>query len=445
MTDTSGSETISARRERIAELARQMPEAQLYSLSRHLDPEWMREAYRLTRKDGAVGIDGQTAEDYAWDLDARLADLLDRAKAGTYFAPPVRRVWIPKGDGRERPIGIPTFEDKVLQRAVAMVLESVYEQDFLPVSYGFRPGRSAHEALEDLRNGIMATWGGWVLEADIQGFFDHLDHHVLMDIVRQRVTDGVIVRLISKWLHAGVMEDGTLRRPEAGTPQGGVISPILANIYLHEALDKWFEGEVLPRLQGQARLVRYADDFVIVFKDEQDARRVMEVLPKRMARYGLTLHPDKTRLVPFRQPPRRGDRNGGPRPGTFDFLGFTHYWGLSRNRKWVVKQKTARKRFQRAVKRITDWVRSVRHQPIGRQATGMTTRLRGHFNYYGVTGNMRALCRYRNVAVTAWHKWLNRRSQRRRMNWDRMNELLHRLKVPQPFVPRSIYRESAKL
>jgi group II intron reverse transcriptase/maturase len=326
MTDTSGPETISARRERIAELARQMPEAQLYSLSRHMDQEWMREAYRLTRKDGAVGIDGQTARDYASDLDARLADLLDRAKAGTYFAPPVRRVWIPKGDGRERPIGIPTFEDKVLQRAVAMVLESVYEQDFLPVSYGFRPGRSAHEALEDLRNGIMATWGGWVLEADIQGFFDHLDHHVLMDIVRQRVTDGVIGRLIRKWLHAGVMEDGALRRPEAGTPQGGVISPILANIYLHEVLDTWFVGEVLPRLRGQARLVRYADDFVVVFEVEQDARRVMEVLPKRMARYGLTLHPDKTRLVPFLLPgatirlipaittagPRDGKPGGGP-------------------------------------------------------------------------------------------------------------------------------------
>ena len=254
-------------------------------------------------------MDGQTAADYAANLEGNLRSLLDRAKSGRYQAPPVRRVHIPKGTGPEtRPIGIPTFEDKVLQRAVVMVLEAVYEQDFLDCSYGFRPGRSAHQALDALWHRLMEMRGGWVLEIDIRKFFDTLDHRHLHAILRRRVRDGVLLRLIGKWLNAGVLEDGSVTHPEAGSPQGGVISPVLANIYLHEVLDKWFEQTVKPRLKGRAFLIRYADDAVLVFEREGDARRVLDVLPKRFGKYGLTLHPEKTRLVPFRATAGSPDR-----------------------------------------------------------------------------------------------------------------------------------------
>jgi RNA-directed DNA polymerase len=313
-----------------------MPGTAFSTLAHHIDMAWLREAYRRTRKDGAPGVDGQTAAEYEQDLEENLQSLLDRAKTGRYKAPPVRRTYIPKGDGRMRPIGIPTLEDKVLQRAVLMVLEAVYEQDFMDCSYGFRPGRSAHDALEALRDHAMAMHGGWLLETDIESFFDSLDHAVLREILAKRVRDGVLTRLIGKWLNAGVMAEGGVYHPETGTPQGGVISPLLANIVLHEVVDVWFEEQVVPRLRGEAHLVRFADDLVIVFAREDDARRVYDVLPKRMERYGLRLHPDKTRLVRFERPPFRspGDpgptRESGSRPGTFDFLGFTHYWGQSR-------------------------------------------------------------------------------------------------------------------
>jgi group II intron reverse transcriptase/maturase len=261
MAETSGSTTVSTKLEQIAKLAREMPQAALTTLAHHIEIDWLREAYRRTRKDGATGIDRQTADEYARNLDENLCSLLERAKSGGYVAPPVRRVHIPKGDGsRTRPIGIPTFEDKVLQRAVAMVLGAVYEQSFLDCSYGFRPGRSAHQALRLVQHRAVVMAGKWVLEVDIRNFFGTLEHSLLQDIVRKRVRDGVLLRLIGKWLNAGVMENGAIEYPEAGTPQGGVISPILANIYLHEVLDEWFARQVVPRLAGRATLVRFADD-----------------------------------------------------------------------------------------------------------------------------------------------------------------------------------------
>jgi group II intron reverse transcriptase/maturase len=382
-------------------------------------------------------VDGQTAEEFAANLEDNLRSLLDRAKSGTYRAPPVRRVHIPKGDGSQtRPIGIPAFEDKVLQRAVAMVLEAVYEQDFLDCSYGFRPGRSAHQALEVLQHEAVCMAGGWVLEIDIRKFFDTLDHRHLLEILRRRVRDGVLLRLIGKWLNAGVLEDGQLSHPEAGTPQGGVISPLLANVYLHEVLDAWFERDVKPRLRGGAFTVRYADDAALVFSREDDARRVMEVLPKRFGKYGLALHPEKTRLVEFRRPDRRPPKDhggaGGGRPGTFDLLGFTHYWGLSRKGRWVVKRKTARDRFSRALKRVADWCRQNRHQPVHEQQQALARKLLGHFGYFGITGNYEALHRFREGVSCAWRKWLDRRSNRARMSWDKMGQLLQRYPLPQP-------------
>ena len=307
MTGTLGREIISTRQEKLAELARIEPKRVLTTLAHHIDEVWLREAYRRTRKDGAVGVDGVTAAQYEADLEANLASLLERFKSGRYRAPAVRRVHIPKpGKAKKtRPIGIPTLEDKVLQRAVLMVLEPIYEQDFLDCSYGFRPGRSAHQALDALWRGLMAMGGGWIIDLDIQSFFDDVDWDHLRRFLDQRVRDGVIRRAIGKWLNAGVMESGEVSHPERGTPQGGVVSPLLSNLYLHEVLDVWFEHEVKPRLRGRAFEVRFADDAALVFEREEDARRVLAVLSKRFAKYGLRLHPEKTRLVDFRSPPRR--------------------------------------------------------------------------------------------------------------------------------------------
>jgi group II intron reverse transcriptase/maturase len=441
MAEPLNSGTVSTRLERIAKLAKEHPERAFKSLHHVIDVEWLKEAFRRTRKDAAVGVDGQTAEEYARDLESNLEALLSRFRTGTYHAPPVRRVHIPKGDGRTRPIGVPTFEDKVLQRAVAMVLEAIYEQDFHPSSYGFRPGRGAHDALQELWQSLMSQKGGWVLEVDIRSFFDTLDHGKLRRSLDERVTDGVVRRAIDKWLKAGVLEEGAVTHPESGTPQGGVISPILANVYLHGVLDKWFENDVKPRLRGRAFLVRYADDFVIGFTQEADARYVMEVLAERFAAHGLTLHPDKTRLLNFKRP-RAGRNDGdGDGPGSFDFLGFTHHWGLSRKRNWVIKQRTMRTRFTRALDRIRKWCRMSRHLPIAEQCKVLGRKMRGHFGYYGITGNVEAIQRFAYEVRRIWRAWLDRRSQRARMSWERYARLLTRYPLPPPRAVHSIYAQ----
>jgi RNA-directed DNA polymerase len=446
MPGTLGSENVSTRLQRIAELAKATPQMVLTTLAHHIDADWLREAYRRTRKDGATGVDEQTAAQYAQHLEENLRGLLERLKSGTYYAPPVRRVHIPKGDGRKtRPIGIPTFEDKVLQRAVAMVLEAVYEQDFLECSYGFRPGRSAHQALQALWDGLMRMGGGWVLEVDIQSFFDSVDHTHLRSFLDQRVRDGVVRRAIDKWLNAGVLEEGAVRHPDAGTPQGGVISPLLANVYLHEVLDKWFERDARPRLHGEAVLVRYADDCVIAFSREDDARRIYEVLPKRFGKYGLTLHPEKTRLIDFRRPPSGGGRKEAAEhePRSFDLLGFTHHWARSLRGKWVVRKRTASSRLTRSLKAIARWCRLHRHDPVREQQTALNRKLRGHYAYYGVTGNAPALKSFREWVRRLWHKWLNRRSQRNTMPWPRFARLLERHPLSPVRVVHSVYRHAA--
>lgn len=431
---------ISTKRQRIAQLAKEDPNRAFLSLAHHMDIYWMREAYRQTRKSGAPGVDGLTADDYAANLGSNLQSLLDRAKSGAYRAPPVRRVHIPKGDGSTRPLGIPTFEDKVLQRAVVMLLEAVYEQDFLDCSYGFRPGRSAHQGLEALWNQAMDLNGGWILEVDIRKFFDTIDKNKLREILNRRVRDGVVMRLIGKWMNAGVLEDGCLTHPEAGTPQGGVISPLLANIYLHEVLDVWFETEVKPRLQGRAFLVRYADDFVIGFSEEADARRVWDVLPKRFGKYALALHPDKTRLIPF-QRPRTGSGSGsGGGPGTFDLLGFTHFWGVSRKGWRVIQRKTATDRFTRTLQRVRDWCRQHLHDPIAAQHKALSRALRGHYSYFGLTSNYRSLSNLRDEVQRIWHRWLCRRSQKGDIQWAVFARLLKRFPLPPVRIVHSFAR-----
>ncbi len=428
---------ISTKQARIAMLAKKFSGTALRSLSHHMDLDWMREAFGRTRKDGAVGVDGITAKDFATDLDAKLQDLLDRAKSGAYQAPPVRRVEIPKGGGLTRPIGIPTFEDKVLQRAVVMLLEPVYEEEFYGFSHGFRPGLSAHSAYDELYDILWDCRGGWVLDADVSKFFDTLDRGHLRDFLRKRVVDGVVVRLIGKWLNAGVLSEGCVVHPIAGTPQGGVISPLLANIYLHEVLDRWWTEEVLPRLRGRAALVRYADDFVMVFSSKQDAVRVREVLARRLDRFGLTLHPEKTRLVRFNRPERGG---GGLRPETFDFVGFTFFWGLSRRGLWALKAKTARGRFTRGLRALKEWMARVRHQPVAVQAEALARKLRGHYNYYGVPGNSASISRFRQVATRRWKQALSRRSQQV-LTWERFHAILKRYPLPPARLPPWRHRQ----
>jgi RNA-directed DNA polymerase len=428
-------ESVSTRLQRIAQLAREAPERAFLSLAHHIGIDFLREAYRRTRKDGSPGVDGQTAAAYQENLEENLQSLLDRFKSGRYQAPPVRRVYIPKGSDRtkKRPIGVPTFEDKILQRAVAMVLEAVYEQDFLDCSYGFRPGRSAHQAIRNLWEGLMAMGGGWVLEADIQSFYDTLDRSQLREFLDQRVRDGVIRRVLDKWLKAGVLEGGTLSHPLGGTPQGGVVSPLLSNIYLHEVLDTWFEAEVKPRLEGEAFLIRFADDFVLVFQRERDARRVLEVLPKRFGKYGLSLHPDKTRLVRFEVPGRKpepGSTRPPEEPKSFDFLGFTHFWERSRRGTWLVKRKTASDRITRFLRQINEWCQGNRHTSLSWQQSQLLSKLRGHSGYYGITGNSKSLSSVHHWVKRIWRKWLSRRTRDSPMTWERFNLLLKRYPLP---------------
>lgn len=319
-----------------------------------------------------------------------------------------------------------------------MLLEPLYEQDFLDCSYGFRPGRSAHRALEEIWQRLMRPGGGWVLEVDIRKYFDTLNWKQLREMLDRRVRDGVIRRQLNKWLKAGVWEKGEWHSRSRGTPQGGVISPLLSNIYLHVVLDDWFEEEVKKRLEGTGYLVRFADDFVMIFECERDARRVMEVLGKRLERYGLTIHAEKTRLVEFRPP--SGDKPGGrPRGGTFDFLGFTHYWGKSRKGSWVVKRKTSKSRLSRSLQRINQWCRTHRHSPVRWQHQKLRQKVHGHYAYYGITGNARSLDAFLVGVKRSWYKWLKRRSRNHPWNWDRFGLLMQHYPLPAIRIVHSVY------
>jgi RNA-directed DNA polymerase len=449
MTGTPRPVTVFTKQQRIAELARDCPDMSFTNLAHHINYLWLHKAYVLTRKDGAVGVDGQTAVEYEANLRENLQDLLNRAKSGTYVAPPVRRAYIPKAGspGETRPLGIPTFEDKILQRAVLMVLEPLYEADFLDASHGFRPGRGAHGALDSLWKQTMGLGCRWIVDVDLRKFFDTIDHGHLREFLKRRVRDGVILRLIGKWLNAGVLEEGVLTTPEDGTPQGGVISPLLANIFLHYVLDEWFEEEVRPRLKGKAFVIRYADDFVIGTAREDDARRIMEVLPKRMSKYGLTVHPEKTRLVrfePSQAPDSETEDRDSPDPTTFDFLGFTHYWGRSLRGKWVVQRKTARNRLKRALATLSEWCRKNLHLPIKEQHQKLTAKLRGHYGYYGIIGNFYSLQKFREGARGIWRRRLSRRRRDGTMTWAEFLRLEKRYGLPRARVVHGLRSGVAK-
>jgi len=415
---------------RVAERAKREPEARILALAHLLDPEMLKQAFGRIRKGAASGVDGVTKEQYARRLEEHLQSLHERLRTGRYRHQPIRRVHIPKSPGKTRPIGISTVEDKVVQTALTIVLEAIYEQDFLDCSYGFRPGRNQHDALRAVHAAMYRGGCNWVLEADIQSFFDSLDRTKLKEILRQRIADKSLMRLVGKCLHVGVLDGEEYSEPDEGTVQGSTLSPLLGNIYLHHVLDRWFDGVVRPRMRGGVVLVRYADDFIIGFERRDDAKRVMAVLGKRMAKYGLTLHPDKTRLIEFVRPRRSQQRGKGP--GSFDFLGFTLFWRRSRKGAWVPGMKTRSAKLQKTTKAIGEWCRRHRHLPLKEQHVALCRRLRGHYNYFGVNGNWHSMARLRWQTGRLWHKWLRRRSQRTRMTWERFNDLLKVYPLPRP-------------
>jgi len=395
-----------------------------------MDVSALMRAYQRMRKDAAVGVDGVTKEKYGQNLEDNLGDLHARLVTKRYRHQPILRVHIPKDKSKTRPIGISAFEDKLVQDAVREVLEAIYEQEFLDCSYGFRPGRGAHDAMVALDRIAHRGKVSWILEADIMSFFDSLDRTKLKELLQIRVADGSLMRLIGKCLHVGVLDGAAYVEPDTGTAQGSVLSPLLGNVYLHYVLDLWFEREVKPRLRGEAHLVRYADDFVMTFEHQDDARRVMDVLGKRMGRFGLTLHPDKTRLLPFRRPPAA--QTGGKGPATFDFLGFTLHYERARSGRWGMMCKTRQARLRRSIQAIADWCRNHRHLPVKAQHAALTRRIQGHINYFGVSGNFRSLLLFVEEAKKAWYKWLRRRSQQAHLTWEGFRQLLGRLPLPRP-------------
>jgi len=420
--------TMSPKLLEVMERAKRDPQARLRGLARLIDEAALTRAFDALRRNAAVGVDGIAKEEYAQDLENNIRGLYERLKAGRYRHQPIRRVHIPKDKDKTRPLGISSTEDKIVQQALREVLEGIYEQDFLDCSYGYRPKRGAHDALGIIDRVAMRGTVNWVLEADVQSFFDSLDRTKLMEMLRLRVDDESFMRLVGKCLHTGVLDGSEYSEPHSGVAQGSILSPLLGNVYLHHVLDQWFERDVLPRLRGKACLVRYCDDFVISFEREDDAKRVMAVLGLRFGRYGLTLHAEKTCLLPFRRPVKGTRKRKGL--ATFDFLGFTLHWRRSRNGGWVLGYKTRKARLHRAIVSITEWCRRHRHQSVKEQHVALTRRIQGHFNYFGVNGNLESLRKVRLAAARAWFKWLRRRSQRTRLNWQRFNDLLKSFPLP---------------
>jgi group II intron reverse transcriptase/maturase len=431
MTDAKTSSPMSPGLQKVVARAREHPGERILSLVHRIDVPALERAFRRLRENAAVGTDGVSKAEYEQDLERNLQELHGRLKEKRWRHQPIRRVHIPKGEGKTRPIGISCLEDKLVQDSLREVLEAIYEQDFLDCSYGFRPGRSAHDALRALNRAVYRGKVKWIIEADIVSFFDSLVRARLMEMLRMRVADESLLRLVGKCLHVGVLDGEEYSEPETGTAQGSVLSPLLGNVYLHHVLDLWFENEIKPRCRGGAYLIRYADDFVIALEDRSDAERVMAVLPKRMERFGLTLHPGKTRLLPFSKPREGGSGKG---PATFDFLGFTLYWRKTRGGWWAMWYKTRRARLARAIRSIAEYCRSHRHDPVKEQHAALVRRIRGHLNYFGVNGNGRSLKSLIQAVRRIWFKWLRRRSQRTTLTWERFSVLLERFPLPEPQV-----------
>jgi group II intron reverse transcriptase/maturase len=436
MEDTQRSQPISTQLQKIAKMAASDPELVFTSLVHLMDVEFLKEFFRQIRVGGAVGVDKVSWMEYASNLDGNLISLHERLRSGIYRAQAVRRGWIDKDDGNKRPLGILVIEDKIVQRAAKTLLEAVYEQDFYEFSHGFRPEHSPHQALKELRDNCIKYNVSTILDADVTGCFDNINRQLLIEIIKRRVNDGGLLRLIGKWLNAGVLDGDDIFYPEKGTPQGGVISPILANIFLHHVLDEWYVNEIQPLLKGRSFLLRFADDFVFGFEYESDARRVMAVLGKRFAKYDLTIHPEKTALIDFRNPSKRKNESE-LKKDTFDFLGFTHYWGKSRRGYYVIKRKTIGKRLRRRMQRIWNWCKENLHVRITEQYKTLRSKLYGHYQYYGIRGNYKMLEVYYEYLLYAWRHWLARRTRNGYISNEKFDRILETFRLPKPRIVQS--------
>lgn len=417
---------VSTKELQIAERARLHKGEALHSLHPVIDAEMLMECYQQQNKHSAPGIDGINWEDYGKTAQERIPELLRLFKTGVYKAPAIRRTYIPKTDGTKRPLGIPTIEDKVLQTGVRRVLEPVYEEDFKDFSFGFRPGRSAHQAIEYMFTQVSFGGMRYIIDADLKNYFGSISHGLMREFLARRVNDGVIRKMLDKWMRAGILEEGMISYPKEGTPQGGIISPLLGNIFLHYVLDEWFSEEIQPRLKGKSFIVRYADDFILGFENREDAERVMAVLPKRFGKYLLTLHVDKTKLIDLGTPWREGKRS-------FDFLGFTHYLGKSRKGKAILKRKTSSMKLTKAITQTEAWIKKNRHMKLYTLISELNEKLRGHYSYYGITFNSKGINTYYELIKRRLFKWLTRRGGKRKWNWTSYANLIihwHPLLVP---------------
>lgn len=421
----------------IANRAKEDKNCRFRSLTREINGHLLLECFENMNKTAASGVDKVSYKDYKENLYSNLESLLQRVKNGSYHASLVRRQYIPKGNGKLRPLGIPTIEDKLLQQAVRTILESIYEQDFLKSSYGYRPKIGARDAVEDLKSELNFGNYNYVVEADIKGFFDNINHEKLVDMLKKRIDDESFIRLIKKWLRAGVLDtDGKIIDPVTGTPQGGVISPMLANIYMHNVLNEWVENEVKVHCEGKVHLCVYADDFVCAFEKEEDANKFYAVLPKRLGKYDLEVAPEKTKIIKF-------SRTGGESNGTFDFLGFEFSWALSERKKTkYVRLATAKKRFKRSVENLKEWFQKNRNLAVPEIVEKLNRKLIGVYNYFGVIGNYDSLNKFYKITRVTLHKWLNKRSQKKSYTWEGFNRLLRIIPLA---LPRIVSRKPKPL
>lgn len=424
----------------ITEIAERDSNCKLGNLIHMLNEKSLKESYKLLKKGKATGVDEVSMEDYEKNLDANVQDLLKRMKTFSYIPQPVRRVYIPKANGKQRPLGIPAVEDKLVQAGISKILEAIYEVDFLDFSYGFRPKRSCHDALNRLDKVIMTNPINHIIDADIKGFFDNVDHKWLVKFLEHRISDKSLIRYIVRFLKSGIMEEGNQYNTTKGTPQGGIISPILANIYLHYVLDLWVEEIVKKKCRGVVEIIRYADDFVICVQYKDEAESILKALKQRFNKFGLELSEEKTKIVAFGRYAEENASRKNDRPGNFEFLGFTHFNDKTRRGYYKVGRKTSRKKFKSKMQEMNTWLKSIRNKVKAKEWWKvLSAKLRGHFQYYGVSGNYVSISMYYSKTIKFVHKWINRRSQKKKYNWKKFNAYLDRYKLPQPKIHHNFY------
>jgi group II intron reverse transcriptase/maturase len=424
----------------IAGHARRDRNFQFTSLAHLLNVDYLRDCYNSLKRNKAVGIDSVSWEDYGQNLDENLELLVSRLKRKKYKPIPAKRVYIPKGENDKRPLGISAVENKIVEKGIVSILESIYEQDFLDSSYGFRPRRNCHQALKQLNDLVMFQPVNHIVEADIKGFFDNVSHELLIEFIQKRVNDTTLLNLIRRFLKAGYIEDGMLVNSEVGTPQGSILSPMLANIFLHYVLDVWFEETVKSHTKGYCEIVRYADDFVCVVRYADDARRIERGLHNRFNKYGLELHPTKSRNISFGNFERENAKKQNRKANTFNFLGFTHYCDVSRKGNFKVGRKTSRKKYSAKCKEMNSWLKAVRNLYKTKEWWKiLQAKLRGHIQYYGVSENYNGVVRFYKFTIRMVHKWLNRRSQKRKMNWEKFTKYLNHYPLPKPRIVHNFY------